>query len=309
MATESAPTIPDGPVYYDTMSYDTGSYDSYTTPSYDTGYTAPTPAPMPAPSSTRNGSINLNLYTSDYQVRGMGVRDELSKYGYSSISGSYTLPNRNLFGRGIHQRISGTYGFIWDASCVLGEKPMANLSYALGKEIFPNLIVEAGYTFRHGGLEGYMAHAHDGASHHATQELNLTITYNDNQKGFFGSAMWGLGFYGLTGSYFDLEIGYRFTDVISRGNIGSDLEISAGVAPSVGYWGSGIEGSDAYRLRAALRPYSHNGSFGRDSRFQLKPWIQCSWSGSNASKIDRYTGYSPVDHFQITVGVDMGLSF
>ena len=105
---------------------------------------------MPVASSDRRGYVNLNVYTADYQVRGMGVKDSLSKYGTSSLSASYTLPNRNLLGMGLHQRISGEYGVIWDASCPLGDTPTARLSYALGKEIFPNLVAEIGYTFRHG---------------------------------------------------------------------------------------------------------------------------------------------------------------
>ena len=137
-----------------------------------------------------------------------------------------------------------------------------------------------------------------------------SLVYNDHQKGFFGKLEAGAGFYGLTGLYFDVEAGYRFTDVMVRGNLGADLELSFGVAPSHGYWGSDVEGVDAYRIRAALLPYTQTGSFGRDARAYVKPWIQCSWSGSNAAKIDRAAdGAGPVDHFQITVGVDCGLNF
>ncbi|MBQ2870010.1 MAG: hypothetical protein IJE88_08295 [Akkermansia sp.] len=306
LATELPPTIPDGPIEYSNISYDNSytGYDSYAPASY-----APA-APMAAASSDRNGYVNLNAYTSDYQVRGMGVKDSLSKYGTSSVSASWTLPNRNLFGRGIHQRISGEYGVVWDASCPLGDTPTARLSYAVGKELFPNLVAEIGYTFRHGGLEGYMARNYDGASHRSTQEIVASLAYNDHQKGFFGKLEAGAGFYGLTGLYFDAEAGYRFTDVMTRGNIGADLELSFGVAPSHGYWGSDVEGVDAYRIKAALQPYSQTGTFGRDARAYVTPWIQCSWSGTNAAKIDRATdGAGLIDHFQITFGVDCGLNF
>lgn len=316
LATEMPPMIPDGPVEYDTMTYepaaDTQEYvpTEYGTSDYDTpAYDIPASLPMAAPSSDRNGYLNLNVYTSNYQVRGMGFSNRLTEHGFSSVNGSYTFPNRNLFGRGIQQRVSGEFGIIWDAGCPLGDTPMANVHYALGKEIFPNLLVELGTTYRRGGIEGYMARYHDGVSHRATWEFDLTLTYNDYQKGFFGSATWGLGVWGLTGSYFDAEIGYRFTDVINRGNFGTDLEISAGIAPSVKYWGSKVEGVDAYRVKVALCPFTNSGSMGRDGRAQVKPWIQCAWSGSNAAKLDHYTGYGPVDHFQITVGIDMGLKF
>jgi hypothetical protein len=199
---------------------------------------------------------------------------------------------------------------VWDASCPLGDTPVARLSYGVGKEIFPNLIVEAGYTYRHGGLEGCMARTFDGASQRVTQELYASATFNDYQKGFFGKLEAGFGFYGLTGAYFDIEAGYRFTDVILRGNTGLDLEFSFGVAPSVGYWGDDVEGTDAYRIRLALLPYSQTGSYGRDARAYVKHWMQCSWSGSNAAKIDRIThGHGPIDHFQITLGIDCGLNF
>ena len=308
VATELPPAIPDGPIEYTDYSYDPGytGYAEYSAPAY----TPAAPAPMPAASTDRNGYVNLNVYSSNYQVRGMGVCNQLSDYGFSSISGAFTLPNRNLFGRGIYHSISGEYGIIWDAGCPLGDTPVARLGYSLGKEIFPNLRAEIGYTFRRGGLEGFMARAFDGASHRATQEITGRLTYNDGQKGFFGKAEAGAGFYGLTGVYFDIEAGYRFTDIISRGNLGADLELSVGVAPSIGYWGSGVEGVDAYRLKAALQPYTHTGNLGRDGRFYVTPWVQCAWTGSNAAKIDRVThGAGPADHFQITLGVDCGLKF
>lgn len=307
LATELPPTIPDGPIEYSDVSYDAGytGYDTYSTPNY-----APAAAPMPAASSERRGYVNLNAYSSNYQVRGMGVRNFLSEYGASSLSASCILPNRNLLGRGLHQRISGEYGIIWDASCPLGDLPAARLSYAVGKELFPNLTAELGYTFRHGGLEGLMARTFDGASHRATQEITASLAYNDYQKGFFGKAEMGWGFYGLTGVWFDVEAGYRFTDVAAYSSMGADLELSFGVAPSCSYWGSGVEGVDAYRIRAALLPYAQSGRFGRDARAYVKPWVQCSWSGNNAAKIDRTTGGAGiVDHFQITVGMDCGLNF
>lgn len=311
LATEMPPMIPDGPVEYEAMTYEpSAATQDYVPSSYETpGYDIPATAPMYAPSSERNGYLNLNVYTTNYNVRGMGFCNHITEHGFSSVNGSYTMPNRNLFGRGIQQRVSGEFGIIWDAGCPLGDTPMANVHYAMGKEVFPNCLIELGTTFRRGGIEGYLAHFHDGTSHRATWEFDLTITYNDHQKGFFGSATWGLGVWGLTGSYFDAEIGYRFTDIINLGNFGSDMELSAGIAPSVKYWGSKVEGVDAYRIKAALCPFTHNGSMGRDGRAQLKPWIQCAWSGSNAGKLDHYTGYGPVDHFQITVGIDMGIKF
>ncbi|MBQ2815004.1 MAG: hypothetical protein IJE66_08390 [Akkermansia sp.] len=312
LATEAPPMIPDGPVEYESISYDSGyGYDPTVTPAYDTpaadaAYTA---APMPAPSSEANGSINLNVYTSNYQVRGMGFCNALTEHGFSSLSGSYTLPNRNYFNRGIQQRFAGEIGVIWGAGQPLGDTPLANVHYAMGKEIFPNLLVEVGSTFRRGGMEGYMAHVHDGSSHRATWEFDLCLTYNDKQRGFFGSATWGIAVWGLTGSYFDAEIGYRFTDVINTARFCSDLELSAGIAPSVGYWGSNVEGVDAYRVKVALCPFSPNGGFGRDGRTHIKPWLQCAWSGSTSEKMANFTHYGPVDHFQITVGVDLGWKF
>ena len=308
LATEMPPPIPDGPIEYNEVSYDDGS-GIYEELSFS-GSFAPAPAPMPADSSARRGFVNLNVYSTNYQVRGMGVKNNLSKYGYSSVSGSCILPVHALSAYGLQHRISGEYGIVWDASCPLGDTPVARLSYGIGKEIFPNLVVEAGYTFRHGGLEGLMAHTFDGASHRATQELYASITFNDYQKGFFGKLEAGVGFYGLTGAYFDIEAGYRFTDVMLRGNTGVDMEISFGMAPSIGYWGTDVEGTDAYRIKLALLPYSQTGSCGRDARAYVKPWVQCSWSGSNAAKIDRAThGLGPIDHFQITLGIDCGLNF
>lgn len=307
---ELPPAIPMGPVTYDSVSYE----EPTPAPTIEEVVPAPSVsasvAPMAAPSSSEsNGSINFNLYTSNYQVRGMGVTDRLSHHGFSSVDGSYTFPNRNLFGRGIHQRISGTAGVIWDAADVLGDTPVVQFNYAVGKEIFPNLVAELGYSLHRGGLEGYMARRYDGAPHRVTQDVNFCLSYDDHQRGFFGHVLYGLGFQGLNGSFFDAELGYRFADVLPNAAVGTDVELSAGIAPSIGYWGHSADGVDAYRIRLAVAPFSRDGRYGRDAHAYIKPWIQTSWSGNNAKKIDRLSRTSPVDHFQITIGLEGGYRF
>lgn len=322
VAQDYPPGIPEGQVTYDEVSYQTPS-ESELPAEFMMGdpALAPSSAPVaaaessvsapitPAPSSQYNTSIVLNAYSTNYQVRGMGVTNPLSKYGYSSLGVSHTLANRNLFHRGIQQRVHGMVGAIWDASCLLGDIPQFGLGYAVGKEVLPNLLVELGYNFRRGGLEGYMAQTYDRCSHRSEQDIAFTITLDDHQKGFFGHAEVGVGFYGLTGTYMDAELGYRFTDVVRMARMGADLEISAGVAPSFSYWGSGVEGVDACRIKAALVPYTHNGKLGRDAHAQVKPWVMCSWSCNNARKIARHTGDGLVDHFLITFGIDVGWNF
>lgn len=318
LAIEMPPSIPGGDITYDEVSYQNpGAYDSELPPEFitpaagtgatvDTGYVAPASL---APSSTPRTVINLRAYSTDYQVRGMGVTNDLSKYGTSSLSISHTLANKNLFRKGIQQRVHGLAGVIWDASCPLGDIMQYELGYAVGKEVFPNLLVELGYNFRRGGLEGFMAQNHDRASHRSEQDIAFSITFNDFQKGFFGHAEAGWGFYGLTGVYFDVEAGYRIADAIRSPRLPADLELSVGASPSVSYWGSGVEGVDAYRVKVALLPYSPRGTFGRDAHVLVKPWVQCSWTGNNARKIFRHAGYGPVDHFQITAGLDVTVKF
>lgn len=327
IAAEMPPSLPGSSVSYDAVTYQPVTSDPYLPPEF-TGGAPVQPMPVggydgsvgpmepvmppitPAQSSTPNTVIDLHAYSTNYQVRGMGVVDSMSKYGTSSLEVSHTLANRNLFHRGIQHRIHGMAGVIWDASSPLGDIPQFRLSYSIGKEVLPNLLVELGYNFRRGGLEGFMAKYFDRTSHRAAQDIALSATYNDYQKGFFGHAEIGWGFYGLTGVYMDAEVGYRFVDVMPNARLGTDVELSAGVAPSVSYWGSGVEGVDACRIRLALRPYSRNANLlGQDARTQIKPWIQCSWSGDNASKIHRHTGFGPVDHFQISAGVDIGWKF
>ena len=316
LATEMPPMIPDGPVEYDTLTYEAASatqdyvpteesMNPYDAPAYD----MPAAAPMAAPSSERNGYVNLNVYTSNYNVRGMGFSNHMTKNGYSSLSGSYKFANQNLFGRGIYQRVNGSYGIIWGHDEALGDRPLFSASYALGKEIFPNLTVEAGYSLRYGGFEGYMAKHYDDSAHSDSHDLNLTLRFNDGQKGIFGSMTWGWAFKGLNGIYGDIELGYRFTNVLNGANVGADLELSAGIAPSFSYWTNSADGIDAYRIRAALPLFTHTGSIGRDARFKVIPWAQASWAGSNASKIDRDTGHDPVDQFIFTVGLDLGWHF
>lgn len=310
MAADAPPAIPDGPVTYDSVSYEDPMVGADYIFAESPTAVAAAPAPIAAAStSEEKGYVNINAFSSNYQVRGMGVTDYMSSNGYSSIEGSFILGNRNLFNKGVYQRITAEGGVIWGAASVLGDCPMLTGSYALGKEIFPNLTVELGYTARYGGLEGAMARYVNGAPHRLAQDINLTMAFNDRQKGFFGSAVFGLGFQGLTGYYFDLELGYRFTDVLGNGNLGADLELSAGLAASFGYWGAGVEGVDAYRLKAALPLHTASGTMGRDAKFQIAPWVQMSTSGSNAGKIDRAGGTGAVDHFQLSVGLDLGWRF
>lgn len=313
-AVEAPPAIPDGRITYDELSYQSPGQTElppeFAAEAADHSAPAGGVAPSVPPSSASPHTVvNLTAYATDYQVRGMGVTNDLSEYGTSSVSVSFTPANRNLFHKGIQQRFHGLGGVIWDASCPLGDVLQFELGYSLGKEVLPNLLVELGYTFRRGGLEGYMAKWHDGASHRSAQDVTLRAAYNDFQKGFFGHAEIGAGFYGLTGFYMDFEGGYRYTDVVRPAAFGLDLEVSLGVAPSFSYWGTGVEGLDASRVRVAFLPYSPNGRFGRDARTFIKPWVQVSWTGNNARKITRNLGYTPVDHFQFTLGLDIGWKF
>lgn len=326
LASELPPAIPVGPISYDDVSYQpaTAPMPEAAAPAFDTAspnsipmYDSSAPAyntalpmaPEQAPASSPATIVNLNLYTTHYQVRGMGVTDHLSDHGFSSVSASHTFSNRNLFNRGLHHRLGGCFGLIWDGASPLGETPLFQVDYAIGKELFPNLNLDFGYSFKRGGLEGAAARFYNGNAHRVAQDFNLTLDFNDYQKGFFGHATWGVGFQGLTGSYFDVELGYRFTNVFVLNRLAADLEISAGVAPSLGYWGSGVEGIDAYRIKAALLPYALGGAFGRDARMFIKPWVQWSCSGSNARKIDRISEGGPIDHSAFTVGLDMGWKF
>ena len=133
LATDMPPAIPDGPIEYSEFSYDT-DYPSYNTYPAET-YQPAAPAPVAAASSSRRGYVNLNVFSSNYQVRGRGVCNDFSNYGTSSLSASCILPNRNIFGAGIYQRVSGKYGIIWDASSILGDIPTARVGYSIGKEI------------------------------------------------------------------------------------------------------------------------------------------------------------------------------
>ena len=97
LATELPPAIPDGPVTYDAVSYQAPApaYDSYMPAA---AYTDTITPATPSVTSGDNGYIKLNVYSSDYTVRGMGFTNDLTNYGYSSISGSAKLPFRNIFG-------------------------------------------------------------------------------------------------------------------------------------------------------------------------------------------------------------------
>lgn len=312
LATELPPMIPSGPVQYDGVTYSPALPTMAETRPEADGLALQPAVHMPVlptTSSEHKGYVNLNAWSSHYQVRGMGLTENYTHRGYSSLSGSYILPNRNLFGRGLQQRLGGELGAIWGAGEVLGDTPMVRFDYAVGKQIFPNAVAELGYSLHHGGLEGAFAHASGACPHRLAQDVNLGLRYDDRQRGFFGHALWGLGWQGLTGSFFDAEVGYRFTNVLSTGHFGADAEVSLGASPSFGYWGGGVEGVDAYSVKVALPLFTHNGTLGHDAHPYLRPWVSYSLSGSNAGKIDRVYGSGPIAHSQLTFGVDCGWNF
>ena len=313
LAVEAPPSVPSGQITYDEVSYQNNGSELPSEfmgpPASPGGQDALSSPAVSSPTSSPDTVIDLMLYASNYQVRGMGVTDNLSHHGTSNLYLSHTFADKNMFHKGIQQRVHGLAGVIWDASCPLGDIMQFEAGYSIGKEVLPNLLFEVGYNFKRGGLEGFVAKNYDQCSHRSTQEVAVSAKFNDHQKGLFGQAMFGASFYGLTGYYVDAELGYRFTNILNKSSYGADLEVSGGVAPSFSYWGSGVDGIDAYRIRVALQPFTHGGGLGRDARLSITPWLQCAWTGNNARKIHRDMGMGMADHFQLTVGVNAGYKF
>lgn len=305
-AVETAPSIPSGPVSYTSVSVGT----DYSPEAPAPGYSSPVTQSPDTYRSSSWATLRVNLYSTNYEVRGMGVTNPLSNYGWSSFDLTLRPGGDNLFGMGLGQEVNVGLGVIYGAGDALGDAPVFNLGYGLTKELLPNLKLRAGYELLYGGLEGYLARERDKAPHRITEDINVSLNYNDNQQGFFGGALVGLGFQGLTGLFGDLHVGYRWQDPIpSQGDLGLDVAFSVGQSYSLGYWVGGAEGFDATRLRLEFLPYSLNGSMGRDAKFQIVPWVQTSWSGNNAKKIDRADWGEAVDHFQFSIGVDLIYNF
>ncbi len=308
------PPIPSGAVSYTSISTPPSS-ENLDTIIEAASYEAPTqtPAISPTPiseisSSEYSWDLQVNLYTLHYNVRGMGVTNKFSNHGFSTIATSYTGSNRNLFQSGIMQRFSGEVGRIWGSGDALTDGYMSQWGYSLGKEVFPNAIVELGYNLRYGTLEGFFAKQRGKSPHSLAQDLSLTLQYDDQQEGYFGGAQIGYGFYGLTGWYYDLALGYRKTDVFSTRNWKLDLEFLAGIAGSSGYWTGNADGIDAYRFRVNFIPSAHDGAYGREGQWSFVPWVQVSAAGGNEKNIDRDFG-GVVDGFQFNLGFDINYKF
>ncbi len=311
------PPIPSGPISYTSVSapaddqnldtiVEAASYEQLTLP---TAPVATRPiAISEIQSSEYSWDLDLNLYTLHYNVRGMGVTNSISDHGYSSFAASYTSSNRNLFQAGLHQRFLGELGRIWGSNEALADGYMSQWGYRLGKEVFPNAMLEVGYNLRYGTLEGFFAKQRGKSAHSIAQDINLTLSYDDQQEGFFGGVQLGYGFSGLTGWYYDLAAGYRQTEVFTSHQWGLDLEYLVGIAGSSGYWTGNADGVDAYRARVSFQPYAHSGLFGRDSNWSVTPWVEMTTSGDNDKTIDRDFG-GVVDGFQINVGIDISYEF
>lgn len=304
---EVPPAIPSGPVTYTSVSPAASDY----VPSGPAPSAAPAALTTPGTYRSRNfATLSLLAYSSNYQVRGMGVTNAYSDYGWSSADLVLRPGSGNLLGYGIGQEVDLGIGTIYGAGDALGEAGLWHAGYGLTRELLPNLTAKVGYSLMYGGLEGYLARQRGKAPHRITENLHLSLVFDDHQQGFFGSFLFGVGFQGLTGSFGDLAVGYRWCDPLpARGNWGMDLALSAGQSFSVGYWAGGAEGFDATRLRLDVLPYTAAGTVGRDARLKLVPWVQTSWSGNNAKKIERGVEGNVVDHFQFTVGVDVVYTF
>jgi len=305
-ASNTPPSIPSGTINYE--SYAADSKVSISAPMAANSEQFPSNYLSPIESSSHDTTLNFNVFSSNYNVRGMGVVNGLSNYGFSSVDYNHTFENKNLFQAGLHQRINAGYGVIWGAGDKLAQRPLIELGYQIGKEIFPNLIAEFGYGLNYGGLEGFMSKSRGKSAHSITQNLQFQLKFDDQQEGPFGKFLLGYGVQGLTGWFSDISGGYRFSDVTNSNHGGMDLEIEAGISSSFGYWVGSVTGIDAYRVRATLRPYSHSGSYGRDSKFQISPWIEFAISGSSQDKIKRHYG-GIIDKSQISVGLDCGWKF
>ncbi len=301
---DAAPPVPSGDISYTSVTGATDYTPEEMQPVYSTAVQTPETY-----ANTSRFTLKVNAYSTNYQVRGMGVTNQYSAYGWSSADLTWRPGSNNLFGRGIGQEVNLGYGIIYGANDLLGDTGVWNLGYGLTKELFPNLHFRAGLGIHYGGLEGYLAKTRDKAPHRIASDLNFSLTYNDNQKGFFGGATFGVGFQGLTGFYGDVYVGYRLQDVFATERFCLDTEISVGQSYSLGYWTGGAEGFDATRLRVDFKPYTTNGSLGRDAKIQFVPYVQTSWTGNNAKKIERSLSSDVADHFQFTIGVDLIFNF
>lgn len=306
---EMPPAIPSGPVTYTSVQPAAREESMHAAPA-PAAPQALVPVSPDVYRSRTFATLTVNAYASNYQVRGMGVTNAFSDYGWSSADLTLRPGSSNLFGMGIGQEVDLGIGAIYGANDALGDAALWHAGYGLTRELLPNLTAKLGYSLMYGGLEGFLAKERGKAPHRVTENLNVSLSFDDHQQGFFGSFLFGVGFQGLTGSFGDVAVGYRWIDPLpARGNWGLDLALSAGQSFSFGYWAGGAEGFDATRLRLDLLPYTANGTVGRDARLKLVPWVQTSWSGNNARKIERNAGFNVVDHFQFTVGLDVLYSF
>lgn len=307
---EAPPAIPSGSITYTAVNGQTDYADDFASHS---DYATPTPAAAPrqisAYSNRKWATLDINAYSSNYQVRGMGVTNRYSDAGWSSVNLQLKPGNTNLFGWGIGHQLDLQAGAIY-GSGVLGNEPVLGAGYGLTKEIFPNLLAKAGYGLQYGGLEGFLSEYRGKAPHQLAQNFHINLTYDDRQTGYFGRFDLGAGFYGLTGWYGLIEGGYRWQDVLpTRGNIGWDATVRAGMSYSFGYWAGNADGVDAYYIRCEALPYNIGGTMGRDAQWQLVPWVQTSWAGNNRTKINQAVGTGIIDHFQFTAGVDVRYNF
>lgn len=307
---EAPPAIPSGSITYTAVNGQTDYADDFASHS---DYATPTPAAAPRQISAYSNrewvAFDINAYSSNYQVRGMGVTNRYSDAGWSSVNLQLKPGNTNLFGWGIGHQLDLQAGAIY-GSGVLGNEPVLGAGYGLTKEIFPNLLAKAGYGLQYGGLEGFLSEYRGKAPHQLAQNFHINLTYDDRQTGYFGRFDLGAGFYGLTGWYGLIEGGYRWQDVFALGTCIWDVTVCTGMSYSFGYWTGNADGMDACYIRCeALSNAITDMGMPNDMGFQVVPWVQASWAGNNRSKINHAVGTGIVDSFQLTVGVDVRYNF
>jgi hypothetical protein len=254
----------------------------------------------PRPASYYNPSVSGELavaYTSKYVYHNIVASDSMNEDGVLWVAGHANMP---LYTG--QQHVDVAYGILSDGEL----KPHGSLmfDYKVDWEILPNLRAGLGYEFNWRGMRGYLAQERGKAHHGIYHGFAGYLSYDDPGRGYFGDMCVQGGVYGLTGWLVDAQAGKRFSGIFLH-NI--DLEVSAGIAMSCGFWAGGVDGVDQVNVKAAL-PIKFNAD-AQDKGLRLVPFVQTAWAGNTRSRIRTRVHRSVFDTFQFVAGVGVEYKF
>lgn len=246
--------------------------------------------PQPPPEETESAweSHFSTGYVSNYDYNGMVASNRLCREGALTLelASKYALSN-GMF-------LSGEWDYNEIFCGELRKKDQHHFTLNLEDELFPNLHINYGYSFYHGGIPGVYA-KNKGEAHSLTQQFDVSVRYNFKPEGYFVGLNASYAFQGITGWWLGAFAGYEH-------EITENLHavLTTSLSSSWSYWDA--DGMNQVSCELEL-PYQFS------ENWTLSPFTALHWLGRSGLKMNSYAGERIMRPYTLTAGVRVYFSF